>query len=209
MFLNYVRCILRIKSTTCNAIVYCECGRYPQNTNCQVNVLCYLHRLLTMQSGKLVKSIFCALNKLHNQGLPTWVTKAYKLPQDYDITMDGSVMLTTKQFKSLCSEHFKSSFVTNCYADFREKSLLRSYRLYKTEFNTLWYSDCMNLPKYRIPVSKIRVISHDLEIECGRYTRPRLDQNQILCYSCLEVEDEEYFVTSCRVNIYERRSLFT
>ena len=76
------------------------------------------------------------MKELRNQGLATWVTKAYKLAEDYDINMDGSVMLTTKQFISLCSEHFKSSFVTNCYADFREKSLLRSYSLYKTEFNT-------------------------------------------------------------------------
>ena len=161
-----------------------------------------------MQSGKMVKSIFCALNALHNQGFPTWVTKAYELAKDYDIDMDGSVMLTTKQFKSLCFERTKSSFVTNWNADLREKPLLRSYRLYKTEFNTECYLDCINLPKYRIPVSKIRASSHDLEIERGRYTRPRLDPNQRLCSTCLEVEDEEHFVTSCRVNINERQTLF-
>ena len=145
-----------------------------------------------MTSGKMVKSIFCALNALHNQGFPAWVTKAYELAKYYDIDMDGSVMLTTKQFKSP-----------------REKTLLRSYRLYKTEFNIECYLDCINLPKYRIPVSKIRASSHDFEIERGRYTRPRLDPNQRLCSTCLEVEDEEHFVTSCRVNINERQSLFT
>ena len=92
-----------------------------------------LHQLLTMQNGKMVKSIFCALNALHNQGFPTWVTKAYELAKDYDIDMDGSVMLTTKQFKSLCFERTKSSFVTNWNADLREKPLLRSYWLYKTD----------------------------------------------------------------------------
>ena len=136
VFLNYVRCILCIKATTCNAIMYGECGRYPPSVTCHVNVLCYLHRLLTMQSGKMVKSIFCALNALHNQGFPTWVTKACELAKYYDIDMDGSIMLRTKQFKSLCFERTKSSFVTNWNADLREKSLLRSYRLYKTEFNT-------------------------------------------------------------------------
>ena len=118
-------------------------------------------------------------------------------------------MLTTKQFKSLCFERTKSSFLTTWNADLREKSLLRSYRLYKTEFNTEYYLDCINLPKYRIPVSKIRASSHDLEIERGRYTRPRLDPNQRLCSTCLEAEDEEHFVTSCRVNINERQTLFT
>ena len=209
VFLHYVRCILCIKATTCNAIVYGECGRYPPSITCHVNVLCYLHWLLTMESEKMVKSIFCALNALHDQGFPPWVTKAYELAKDYDIDMDGSVMLTTKQFKSLCFERTKSSFVTNWNADLREKPLLRSYRLYKTEFNTECYLDCINLPKYRIPVSKMRASSHDLEIERGRYTRPRLDPNQRLCSTCLEVEDEEHFVTSCRVNINERQTLFT
>ena len=152
VFLNYVRCILCIKATTCNAIVYGECGRYPPSITCHVNVLCYLHRLLTMQSGTMVKSIFCALNALYNQGFPTWVTKAYELAKDYDIDMDGSAMLTTKQFKSLRFEGTKSSFVTSWNADLREKPLLKSYRLYKTEFNTECYLDCINLPKYRIPV---------------------------------------------------------
>ena len=126
VFLNYVRCILCIKTTTCNAIVYGECGRYPPSVTCHVNVLCYLYRLLTMQSGKMVKSIFCALNSPRNQGFPTWVTKAYELAKDYDIDMDGSLMLTTKQFKSLCFERTKSSFVTNWKFELREKPLLRS-----------------------------------------------------------------------------------
>ena len=41
VFLNYVRCILCIKATTCNAIVYGECGRYPPSVTCHVNVLCF------------------------------------------------------------------------------------------------------------------------------------------------------------------------
>ena len=144
------------------------------------------------------------------QGFPTWVSKAYERAKDYNIDLDGSVLLTTQQYKSLCFERTKSSFVTNWNADFREKkTLLRSYRFYKAEFNTDCYLECINVAKYRIPVSKIRASSHDLEIERARYTRPRLDPNHRLCSTCLEVEDEEHFVTSCRVNINERQSLFT
>ena len=160
------------------AIVYSECGRYPPSITCHVYVLCYLHRLLKMQSGKMVKSRVCALNALQNQGFPTWVTKVYELAKDYDIDMDGSVTLTTKPFKSLCFERTKSSFVTNWNAELSEKPLLRSYRLYKTEFNTECYLDCINLLEYRIPLSKIRASSHDLEIARGCYTRPILDPNQ-------------------------------
>ena len=107
--------------------------------------------------------------------------------------------------KSLCFERTKSSFVTNWNVDLREKSLLRSYRLYKMEFNTECYLDCVNSPKYRIPVSKIRASPHDLEIERGRYTRPKLKTVPL----ALRLGTRKHFVTSCRVTINERQSLFT
>ena len=48
VFLNFARCTLNVIATTCNAIVYGECGRYPLSVFCHINVLCYVHRLLTM-----------------------------------------------------------------------------------------------------------------------------------------------------------------
>ena len=121
MFLNYARCILGVKATTRDVIVYGECGKYPPSIFCQVNVLCYLHRLLTMQNGKMIKSVFCTLNGLHGQGFPTWVTKAYALAGIDNIDMDEGATLSTKQFKTLITEHVKSTFITNWYVDLQVK----------------------------------------------------------------------------------------
>ena len=175
---------------------------------CQVNVLCYLHRLLTLQGGKMIKSVFCTLNDLHDQGFLTWVTKAYDLAGTYNIDMDEGATLSTKQFKTLITERVKSTFRTNWYADLQVKPLLRSYRLYKREFIPEYYLDCITLPKYRISISKIRASSHDLEIERGRYTRPKIDPDHRLCAFCLEIENEEHFVTNCQINDAERQLLF-
>ena len=169
VFLNFARCTLSVKATTCNTIVYGECGRYPLSVFCHINVLCYLHRLLTMPGEKIVKSVFHTLYALHGQGFSTWVTKAYDLAQVYDIDMNGSVALTAKQFKSLCSERTKYVFVENWHTDLHDKPLLRSYKLYKNEFSSECYLDYINVPKFCISLSKIRASSHDLEIERGRY----------------------------------------
>ena len=115
--------------------------------------------------ARRVKSVFCTLNALHSQGFPTWVTKAYDLAQTYNIDMDGSATLSPKHFKSLVSELVKSNFITNWYTDLQEKTFLRSYRLYKREFTPECYLDYITLPKYRIPLSKIRASSHDLAID--------------------------------------------
>ena len=120
-----------------------------------------------------------------------------------------SVALTAKQFKSLCSERTKYVFVENWHTDLHDKPLLRSYRLYKNEFSSECYLDYINVTKFRISLSKIRASSHDLEIERGRYTRPKTDPKQRLCAWCLEVEDEEHFITRCQINAQERHILYT
>ena len=96
MFLNYAHYILGVKATTRDVIIDGECGKYPPSIFCQVNVLCYMHRLLTMLNGKMIKSVFCILNGLHGQGFPTWVTKAYDLAVFFNIGMDEGATLSTK-----------------------------------------------------------------------------------------------------------------
>ena len=91
----------------------------------------------------------------------------------------------------------------------QDKPLSRSYRLYKNEFSSECYLDYINVHKFRISLSKIRASSHDLQIERGRYTRPKTDPKQRLCVWCLEVEDEEHFITRCQINAHERQILYT
>ena len=59
-------------------------------------------------------------------------------------------MLTTKHFKSLCSERAKFSFVTNWNAKLREKNVTEALQ-YNAEFNTERYLNDINLHKYRTP----------------------------------------------------------
>ena len=61
--------------------------------------------------------------------------------------------------------------------------------------------------KFRIALSKLKASSHDLEVERGRYVRPKLDINERLCSLCHVIGDEEHFVTDC-VNKKELRKSF-
>ena len=76
LFLNYIRCVLCIKATTSNIIVYGECGKFPPSIYCHANVLCCFHRLLTMYHGSTVKSVFNVLFNLNDQGFQTWISRA-------------------------------------------------------------------------------------------------------------------------------------
>ena len=88
---------------------------------------------------------------------------------------------------------------------------LESFRKSRTKKRPLLLArsvDYINVPKYRISITKIRASSHDLEIERGRYTRPKTDPNQRLCSWCFEIEDEEHFITKCQINAHERQNLY-
>ena len=135
----------------------------------------------------MAKSVFCTLNALHSQGFSIFVTKAYDLAGTSNIDRDEGATLLTKQFKSLISERWKSTFTTNWYADLQEKPLLRSEKLYKKEFIPECHMDCITLPKYHIPISNIRASSHDHVITRHRYTRPKLTQTKDFVYIDLKL----------------------
>ena len=42
VFLQFARCVLHAKFTTCNTIVYGKCGRFPSSIRCQINTPCFL-----------------------------------------------------------------------------------------------------------------------------------------------------------------------
>ena len=96
--------MLCVKLTTSNVIVIGESGKFPSGLYCHINVLCFFHRLLKMQPGNTVKSLFDTLYNLNTQGFQTWISKAYELSWSYDIDMDSCTQLTPGQFKHICHE---------------------------------------------------------------------------------------------------------
>ena len=57
LFQNFVRCTLHKKVTTCNPIVYGECGRFRPSVYCHTNVLCDYRRMMTSSNGKSFRVI--------------------------------------------------------------------------------------------------------------------------------------------------------
>ena len=54
--------------------------------------------------------------------------------------------------------------------------------------------------RLRVPLSRLRLSSHSLRIETGRYHRARIERNQRLCVLCdSDTEDEYHFVIKCPV----------
>jgi hypothetical protein len=63
---------------------------------------------------------------------------------------------------------------------------------------------------YRNKIAAIRIMSHDLEIEHGRYTNPStLPQNRFCKFCPDNIEDERHFMMSCSLFKTKRPELIS
>ena len=84
---------------------------------------------------------------------------------------------------------------------------MRTYKLFKSTFEYSLYLDKF-ASKLRIPLTKLRLSSHQLRIETGRYGNNRTEHNQRYCTICNngDIEDEFHFVCVCDVYVDLRRT---
>ena len=61
----------------------------------------------------------------------------------------------------------------------------------------------------RRSLTKLRLSSHNLEIERGRHTKPVTPVIERLCIVCGVIDDELHFVTSCKKHTTERERLYS
>jgi len=81
---------------------------------------------------------------------------------------------------------------------------LCTYKYLKTSLSIEAYLD--SLPKkLRKAMSQLRLSSHSLYVETGRYTRQRIDRSQRYCTS-QGIEDEFHFVIKCPIYKHKRKN---
>ena len=81
--LRFCRCILNVKATTSNIMVYGECGILPPSIYCNVSAMCYINRLHHMPNDSIVKQVYNELAKLHQLGFTTWVNHVSEMVDTY------------------------------------------------------------------------------------------------------------------------------
>ena len=58
VMLRFSRCVLNVKATTSNVMVYGECGILPPSVYCTVSTMCYMNRLHHMPNNSIVKQVY-------------------------------------------------------------------------------------------------------------------------------------------------------
>lgn len=90
-------------------------------------------------------------------------------------------------------------FTQEWHVYLQTNSVLILYKAVKERFEYESYLDVFSNIKLRQFVTKIRLSSHNLHIETGRYGRNRLPRHERMCQICdeNEIENEFHFMLKC------------
>ena len=90
-------------------------------------------------------------------------------------------------------------FTQEWKADLELNQVLTLYKHFKTNFKYEDYLTISKCRRYRNALVRLRLSSHSLRIESGRYGQNRISRNERICQFCSigDIEDEYHFVLVC------------
>ena len=94
------------------------------------------------------------------------------------------LVITEIQVTDMCSLLVTNKFISNWCSSVRDlenNPILKTYSNFKVNFGLEPYLYLVRDRRYRKAITQIRTSSHALEIERGRYTKPKTPVNERLC----------------------------
>ena len=210
--LKFCKKILNVKLSTSNVGVYGDLGRYPLYISRYVRMLKYWFKLLYTDNCVL-RTIFdvsqydCALGKKN------WVQNIKDLlySHGYGDIWENPMLVNPNTFCNAFKQRLIDNFTQTWRTDVENNQKLTLYKHFKCNFEYERYMYMIQHKKYRNALAQLRLASHGLHIETGRYGRNRLERNERLCHLCSDgdIEDEYHFVFICSIYKDLRVKYFT
>ena len=201
--LRFLKRILGVKLSTQNNFVYGDTGRMNFQNRRYTIIVKYWIKICQTNESKYIRNVYDIL-KHDSEVYPNkknWVSHVKHLLSTlgfYDVWLAQNVG-NVKQFISLFKQRVNDVFVQNWNADLRDSSRATFYRTISF-FDLQPYLYEVKVPKFRHALAKLRMSSHRLEVECGRWRKPvSVPINERLCTLCGVLEDEYHFVIECRL----------
>ena len=197
--LKFCKQILCVKTSTCSAGVYGELGRYPLYINRYVRIIKFWCKVIN-SSNAIVKHLYRMLLEKCNAGVKNWASNVKALLDVYGFSYiwNGQETMNLICFPTVFKNRVLDVFVQSWHSSVDVSNTLCTYSTFKSAFEYEHNLDV--LPKsLRIALSRLRLSSHPLLIETGRYGNNRTERRLRLCTFCNtgDIEDEFHFIVIC------------
>ena len=154
------------------------------------------------------------VKELDQLGFTNWCTNVRNVLKDiyFDDVWDNQCIDDYPHFITLVKERIRKAYIQywqDSINDSVSSPKLRTYKLFKTTFCNEKYLTCIQGDQLIRAVARLRMSSHDLAIERGRYTKPKTLLNDRTCKRCNleEIDDEKHFLLRCDTFSIHRQSL--
>ena len=198
--LDFMRNILKMKSSTPLVMVYGEFGRYPLEIQVKVRMIKFWSKLLTGKNSKISFKMYLLLLYLHRNNIYSckWILYIEKILQDVGLNYIWLSNNVTN-IKWLCREvqnRLQMQYIQKWNSDVYNSPKCINYRIFKTDFKTeLYFTELQS--KFYIPIARIRTTNHRLPIERGRWEN--IERSQRFCTLCNRnaLGDEFHYLFEC------------
>lgn len=199
--LQFCKRLLGVKKTTQNDFVYGELGRTTCIIKRYLLIIKYWFKILQSNSTKYIKVVYNMM--LHDMetraNITNWASLVCHLLETMgfqEVWLQQGVG-NFNRFISLFKQRLTDNFIQNWHSRIKESTRAIFYRSFAS-FQFQPYLDKINVNKYLQAFCKLRMSSHRLEVESGRWVRPnRIPLDERKCSFCQVLEDEFHFVIEC------------
>ena len=208
VLMNFGKYILGVNRKACNAGVRGELGLYPVYFDIISRAINYSHRLRQLPTNTLLKAAYLKSVDLDKSGVSTWTTGFKKLCNTVtDKNEEELYAMTKRDILDMCRKAYVKHWVSIIR---KEDSKLNFYATIKNNMNFENYLNDIKSFRHRQAYTKLRISAHNLEVEKGRYCRPKIPRHLRFCKECEQkCEDECHFLTICTRYSKERVKLFS
>jgi hypothetical protein len=199
--LKFCKRLLGVRQNVNSNSVYGELARYPLYISRYVRIIRYWCKLL-QSNNSLIKVLYMQGHNDCENGCKNWVYNVKTLLNSYGfgyMFYDAEV-IGVRGFPELFKQRVIESFIQQWHVAIENSPILDTYKHFKSNFDYEEYLDILPFSA-RCALSKIRLSSHSLRIQTGRFGQNRLARHERLCLCCNsgDIEDEYHFICICKM----------
>ena len=209
---TYLKRALGVGKHTPHLALYGETNTYPLHIRQQYFFLKYWLRLAIMPKGSILHNIY----KEHINNNTDFISKIKTTLQSAGLPLIGEIpeiqATDTTTILKLIKYNLENIFKTtwlHSINDSEKHPMLRTYKLFKTEFKREPYIDQIDDRQIQKSISKFRLSSHCLRIHTGRFEN--IEAKDRICKACNihEIDNEEHFLLNCTFHTDRRNTLLS
>lgn len=194
LHIRFLKYLLGVRKQTPNMAIYGELGIFPLSIVAKERALKYWLKI----KNSVNMPIFNAyIDQCNNVNISCWASRIHSILDHLGYSHIRLNFDTSMNYFPLLKRTLRDQFIQEWNTSLNNISKLDFYRQFKTTFSYETYLDKITNDMHRKQFTCLRLCSHNLEVELGRYSR--LDRENRLCKMCNQnvTETEYHFLLCC------------